>query len=48
MMTHTKIIYGHFMASPIPDALDRRKHRGPFRFLYMDFRTFLRRYLGWG
>ena len=48
MMTHTKIIYGHFMASPIPDALDRRTHRGPFRFLYMDFRTFLRRYLGWG
>lgn len=27
--------------------LDRRKHRGPFRFLYMDFRAFLRRYLGW-
>ena len=29
-------------------SIDRRKHRGPFRFLYMDFRTFLRRYLGWG
>ena len=29
-------------------SLDRRKHRGPFRFLYMDFRTFLGRYLGWG
>jgi len=29
-------------------SLDRRKHRGPWRFLYMDFRTFLRRYLGWG
>ena len=47
-MTQSKFLSGPFMANPAPDALDRRKHRGPFRFLYMDFRTFLRRYLGWG
>jgi hypothetical protein len=29
-------------------TLDRRKHHGPFRFLYMDFRAFLRRILGRG
>ncbi len=28
--------------------IDRRKHHGPFRFLYMDLRSFLRRYLGVG
>jgi hypothetical protein len=27
--------------------IDRRKHRGPFRILYMDFRAFLNRFLGW-
>jgi hypothetical protein len=29
-------------------AIDRRKHRGPFRFLYMDLKSFLRRYLSIG
>jgi len=29
-------------------ALDRRKHRGPFRIMFMDFRTFLRRVLRLG
>lgn len=24
--------------------LDRRRHRGPFRFLFMDFRAFLRKF----
>jgi hypothetical protein len=28
------------------DQLDRRKHRGPFRFLFMSFSTFMKRYLG--
>jgi hypothetical protein len=27
---------------------DRRKHRGPFRFLYMDLKSFMRRYLNIG
>ncbi len=36
------------MAHTLPSPLDRRKHHGPFRFLYMDFRTFLRRVFGWG
>ena len=26
--------------------LDRRKHRGPFRFLYMDLAQFLKRVFG--
>ena len=25
--------------------VDRRKHRGPFRILYMDLKSFMRRYL---
>ena len=29
-------------------SIDRRKHRGPFRFLYMDMKSFLRRYLNIG
>ncbi len=29
-------------------TIDRRKHHGPFRLLYMDLRAFLNRYLGWG
>ena len=29
-------------------SIDRRRHRGPFRFLYMDMKTFLRRYLNIG
>jgi hypothetical protein len=29
-------------------TLDRCKHHGPFRFLYMDFRTFLKRFLHLG
>ena len=36
------------MACPVPPELDRRKHRGPFRFLFMDVRAFFRRFLGWG
>lgn len=32
---------------PHSDALDRRKHRGPFRFLFMNFSSFMKRYLGW-
>jgi len=28
------------------DQLDRRRHRGPFRFLFMSFSAFLKRYLG--
>jgi len=36
------------MANPSSDLLDRRRHHGPWRFLYMDLKTFLRRYLGWG
>lgn len=32
------------MASTALDRLDRRKHRGPFRFLYMDLRMLFRRY----
>ena len=28
--------------------LDRRRHRGPLRFLHMDLSDFLRRYLAWG
>lgn len=31
-------------SAPLP--LDRRKHHGPFRFLYMDFRAFFRRFFG--
>jgi len=27
--------------------LDRRKHHGPFRFLYMDIKALLRRVLHW-
>jgi hypothetical protein len=27
-------------------SLDRRKHHGPFRFIYMDLSTFLHRFLG--
>jgi len=29
-------------------SIDRRKHRGPFRILYMDLQSFLRRYLHLG
>jgi hypothetical protein len=29
-------------------VIDRRKHRGPFRILYMDLRSFMHRYLGIG
>jgi hypothetical protein len=29
-------------------SIDRRKHRGPFRILYMDLKSFMRRYLGLG
>jgi hypothetical protein len=36
------------MATPSPDSIDRRRHRGVWRFLYMDLKAFLRRYLGWG
>ena len=28
--------------------LDRRRHRGPFRVLYMEIQSFLRRYLHLG
>jgi hypothetical protein len=36
------------MSRPAADRLDRRRHRGAFRFLHMDLRAFLRRYFGWG
>ncbi len=36
------------MASSTAAHLDRRKHRGPLRFLYMDLKTFLRRCFGLG
>ncbi len=36
------------MASSAVSQLDRRKHRGPWRFLYMDLKAFLRRYFGVG
>ncbi len=29
-------------------SIDRRKHRGPFRILYMDLKSFMRRYLNIG
>jgi len=29
-------------------TIDRRRHRGPFRVLYMDFQSFLRRFLHLG
>ncbi len=29
-------------------SLDRRKHQGPFRFMFMDFKAFLRRVLNLG
>jgi hypothetical protein len=28
--------------------IDRRKHRGPFRILYMDLQSFMSRFLGIG
>lgn len=31
-----------------PDQLDRRRHHGPFRIMYMDLKAFLRRFFGWG
>jgi hypothetical protein len=34
------------MASATADRLDRRKHRGPFRFLYIDLKSLIRRYFG--
>jgi hypothetical protein len=27
-------------------SVDRRRHHGPFRFMYMEFSVFLRRFLG--
>lgn len=30
------------------NLLDRRKHHGPFRFLYMDLKRFMQRFLGVG
>jgi hypothetical protein len=36
------------MSRSAADLLDRRKHRGAFRFLYMDLKSLLRRYFGWG
>lgn len=30
------------------NPLDRRKHHGPFRFLYMDLKRFMQRFLGVG
>lgn len=33
---------------PSSYQLDRRRHRGAFRFLYMDLKAFLRRFLGIG
>ncbi len=32
------------VATSAANQLDRRKHRGPWRFLYMDLKAFLRRY----
>jgi hypothetical protein len=29
-------------------SIDRRRHRGPFRILYMDLKSFMRRYLHLG
>jgi hypothetical protein len=29
------------------NQLDRRRHRGPLRFLHMTFTAFLKRYFGW-
>lgn len=34
------------MPSANTDRLDRRKHRGPFRFLYIDLKSLIRRYFG--
>ena len=28
-------------------SLDRRKHRGPWRILYMDLSHFMKRFFGW-
>jgi hypothetical protein len=36
------------MAGRPAAELDRRKHRGPFRFLYMDLKRFFSRLLGRG
>jgi hypothetical protein len=33
------------MVSLTATRLDRRQHRGPWRFLFMDLKSFLRRYL---
>jgi hypothetical protein len=30
------------------NSLDRRRHRGPWRFLHMSLSAFMKRYLGWG
>jgi hypothetical protein len=27
--------------------IDRRRHRGPWRFLHMNFSDFVKRFLGW-
>jgi hypothetical protein len=40
--------YGVSMSRSAADLLDRRKHRGAWRFLHMDLKALLRRYLGWG
>lgn len=39
-------ILRHLINLGDPMDIDRRKHRGPFRFLYMELRVFLMRLLG--
>ena len=36
------------MASHTSERIDRRQHHGPWRFLYMDLKSFMRRYLNIG
>jgi hypothetical protein len=36
------------MASKVSPEIDRRRHQGPFRFLYMDLKRFFSRLLGRG
>ncbi len=35
------------MASTGADQLDRRRHHGPLRFIYMDIKAVLRRLFSW-
>ena len=33
------------MASSTSERIDRRRHHGPWRFLYMDLKSIMRRFL---